>query len=607
MTATAPLARGRELFENQRWDDALAFYSEADRAQPLEPEELERLAISAQMLAMDAESTSAWTRAHAEFLKRGESMRAVRCVYWIVLPMLLRGDLAQSGGWIARAQRMLADAPPNSVEHGYIVYAVGLRAVRQGNFAAGYDSFVQAGRIGERERDADLIAQARMGEGRTLIRLGETARGAALLDEVMAAVTASAVSPVISGGIYCSVLDACRDMFDLRRAREWTDAMAAWCARQPDSLGFRGQCLVNRAELMQLNGAWSGASEEAMRARDRFMRPPPHRAIGLAHYRIAELHRVRGEFAQAEEEYRNASQAGSDPQPGLALLRLAQGHTASAMTAIAQALLETRDAHRRARMLPAYVEIAVAAAEVSSARAIAEELGQLAATNESPLLQAAASQALGSVLLAEGDARGALGSLRNAFMLWRDLYAPHDAARARVLIARAARALDDADSAAMELECCAPLVRGAGCGARSGCCRGADGRGSFRCARRRAHAARARGAAPRRNGKNQSRDRARARDQRQNRRAPRQQHVHEARTRKPRCGDGVRVPARAARTLYIEIPIRGGREDGPNARRGALRKAPSCVHTIVRNFTAQRGAPWSRALARRNRSRSTRW
>lgn len=452
MTAASSLARGRELFDDQQWEEVHTLLSEVDREQPLEAEELVRLATSAQMIGREAEAASAWSRAHTEFLRQGEIMPAVRCVYWLVIPMLFRGEMAQAGGWIARAQRLLQNAPSESAEHGFLLCAVAMRSALQGDGDTALASFLEASRIGDLVGEADLVAQARMGEGRTRIRLNETARGAALLDEVMAAVAASAVSPLVSGGIYCSVLEACQEMFDLRRAREWTDAMTTWCARQPDSLGFRGQCLIHRAELMQLNGAWSGASDEAKRARDRLMQPPAHRAVGVAHYRLAELHRVRGDFAAAEEEYRNASRAGFDPQPGLALLRLAKGQTGSAMAVIARAMEESRSVQRRARLMPAFVEIAVEAAEIASARTTAEELAGLATLRGTPLLRASAAQAMGAVLLAEGNARGALGSLREAFALWRELEAPYEAARVRVLIARACHALDDAETASLEIE-----------------------------------------------------------------------------------------------------------------------------------------------------------
>jgi DNA-binding CsgD family transcriptional regulator len=261
------------------------------------------------------------------------------------------------------------------------------------------------------------------------------------------------LSPLIVGAVYCSVLEACQEMYDLRRAQEWTDAMAAWCARQPETLSFRGQCLVHRAELMQLHGSWSGASEEAKRALERFMRPPPHGAIKLAHYRIAELHRLRGNVESAEEAYRLASQSGLDPQPGLALLRLAQGQTAVARAAIARAIEEARDPRRRAMLMPAYIEIAIAAGDVDEARAVANELAELAEKRGAPMLRATAFYARGSVMLAAGDPRGALDVLRSAVGLWRKLEAPYEAARTRELIAHACHALGDADGAAMELTC----------------------------------------------------------------------------------------------------------------------------------------------------------
>lgn len=452
MTTANALARGQKLFEQQSWDDAYALLAAADRELALEPDDLVRFATAAQMLGMDAEAGSTWARAHTEFLKRDDKLRAARCVYWLAVPMIFRGEMAQAGGWIARTQRLL-DGLPESAEHGYMLCAVAIRSVREDDASSAHASFVEAGRIGERVGDHDLASLARHGEGRTLIRLGETARGALLLDEVMAAVTAGAVSPLIVGVTYCSVLEACQEMYDLRRAQEWTDAMAAWCARQPETLSFRGQCLVHRAELMQLHGAWSGASEEAERARDRFLRPPPARAIGLAYYRIAELHRLRGEHAKAEDAYRQVSEVGLDPQPGLALLRLAQGKTAAASAAIARAMEESRDAQRRARLLPAGIEIALAADDIAGARTMADELTQVAESHGAPMLRATAAYAAGAVLLAEGDARSARSALRDSFSLWRDLEAPYDTARTRVLIARACRALDDADAAAIELEC----------------------------------------------------------------------------------------------------------------------------------------------------------
>jgi DNA-binding NarL/FixJ family response regulator len=453
MTTAGALAQGREHFARQAWEDARAMLSAADREHALPADDLVRLATAAQMLGLDSEAPALWLRAHAEYVEQQERRQAARCAYWLIMPMLLRGEMAQAGGWIARTERLLEEESADCAERGYMLCASALRAIREGDVAAAYEHFADAARIGDRTRDADLIAQGRHGEGRALIRLGETARGAALLDEVMTSVIGGAVSSLIAGPIYCSVLEACQEMYDLRRAQEWTDAMTAWCAQQPDGMGFRGQCLVHRAELMQVHGAWSGASEEAERARERFMRPPPHRAIGLAHYRIAELHRLRGDFAEAEESYREASQAGLDPQPGLSLLRLAQGQGRAASTAIARAAGEARDIRKRWRLLPALVEISIAVGDLARARAAASELAQLAAKRNTPALLATSAHASGAVALADGDAHGALVALREAFTLWQALDAPYDAARARVLIAQACRALRDSDAASMELAC----------------------------------------------------------------------------------------------------------------------------------------------------------
>jgi len=451
MHSVSALAQGREHIERQAWESAHTVLSAEDRENALEPDDLVRLATATQMLGRDEEAAGLWSRAHAAYLARNDKRAAARSAYWLIVPMLFRGEMAQPGGWIARTQRLLEEEPSECAEHGYMRCAMALRAIREEKVDHAYEHFAEAARIGQRTGDADLIAQARHGEGRSLIRRGDTAHGAALLDEVMTTVIGGRVTPLITGAIYCSVLEACQEMYDLRRAQEWTDAMTSWCARQPDGVGFRGQCLVHRAELMQVHGAWSSAHEEAERARERFMRPPAHRAVGLAYYRIAELHRLRGEFADAEEAYRQASQAGLDPQPGLALLRLAQGQVAAASIAIARAAGEARDIRRRWRLLPALVEISIALGDVAAARVAANELAQLAATRETPALLATAAQACGAVMLAEDDARGALVALREAFTLWLRLEAPYDAARVRVLIAQACRAVRDSDTASMEL------------------------------------------------------------------------------------------------------------------------------------------------------------
>ena len=321
-----------------------------------------------------------------------------------------------------------------------------------GDAAGAAPVFSESALVGERFDDTDLTTMSRLGQGMCMVMQGEHAPGIALLDEVMVSVTSGDVSPMYAGIAYCTVIAGCSDIFDVRRAREWTAELTRWCDSQPDLVAYRGNCLVHRCELMRLAGAWVDAMEAARQACDLLSRPVGWDTLGSAYYQLGELRRLRGEFAKAEESYRRAMESGRQPEPGLALLRLAQGRTDAAVAVMRRAMGETRDPPARARLLPAYVETMIAAGDIAAARAAADELGEIAKFLDAAYLHALAAWATGAVLLTNGDAPSALPKLRAALSVWRGLDAPYEAARVLVLIGHACNVLGDPETAAMEFD-----------------------------------------------------------------------------------------------------------------------------------------------------------
>jgi DNA-binding CsgD family transcriptional regulator len=335
------------------------------------------------------------------------------------------------------------------VVRGYLLIPSAIERIVQGDPGAGHAAFSQIAGIARRFEDHDLASFACHGRGRSLICLGRISEGVALLDEAMVAVTAGEVSPILAGDIYCSVLEACQEIFDLRRAYEWTASLGRWCASQPDLVRYRGECLLYRAEVMQWRGRWSDAAQDAEHACELLMSRP---AAGAAFYRLGELHRLRGEFANAETAYARASERGRKPQPGLSLLRLAQGRIDAAAASVRSALADTHDRAARARTLAATVEILLATGDVETARAAADELVQIARAFAVPLLAAACAHATGAVLVAEGDIAGAATSLQQALETWRDLETPYEEAHTCLLLAVVCERRGDQDGHRLELE-----------------------------------------------------------------------------------------------------------------------------------------------------------
>jgi DNA-binding NarL/FixJ family response regulator len=438
--------RGRAAFARRAWAEACAHLAAAS-----DVDDVERLAVAAYLAGRAEESERAWARAHLECARLGDADRAVRCAFWLGFALLLAGDVAQAGGWLGRAARLAEQAGPVGAGSGLLLVPMFLEALGGGDQTRAGALAAEMVEIAQRFADPDLLALGLLCRGEASLAAREAGPGLRLLDEAMLSVTTADVSPITTGIVYCAVIEACMNAFDVRRAAEWTDALSRWCAAQPQLVAFRGSCLVHRSQILQARGAWAEAYAEAEQARRR-LSDPPHVALGLALYQLGELHRLRGDLADAERAYRAASEHGFEPAPAFALLRLAQGNVRSAVVAVRRMAEESRGSPRHPEVLAAAVEVLLAAGEVGAAGAACAELAQLAQASDTPLLRAGADYASGSVLLAEGNPTAALAALRRACATWRELEMPYDTARARMQVALACRALGDDDSAALELD-----------------------------------------------------------------------------------------------------------------------------------------------------------
>jgi DNA-binding NarL/FixJ family response regulator len=444
--------RGRERFARRAWNDAYEAFSHAHEVAPLEADDLEQLAWAAGLTARDHELLVLLERLYQVRLDGGDGLGAARAAFWLGFHLINMGEMGRATGWFARAQRIVEGVGPECALRGYLLLPIIYRHLMSGQIEAAGAGAAQALEIGEHCGDRDLVAFVRAIQGRILLRQGRIEDGLELLDEAMVAVTADELSPLIAGLIYCGVISCCQEVYALNRAREWTSALTEWCQTQPQLVTFTGSCLVHRSEIMQLGGDWPGAMEEAHRASERLTRPIDKAGASHAFYQQAEIHRLRGEFDAAEEAYRRASQLGREPQPGLALLRLAQQRSDAAASAIRRVIEITTDRLRRAGLLPAYVEIMLAFDALDEARVACQELEEIATSAGSDMLGAMAAHARGAVLLADGNAALAVEPLRRAFQVWQQIDAPYIAARIRVLLASAYRALGDAEATELELD-----------------------------------------------------------------------------------------------------------------------------------------------------------
>ena len=450
--ATAdPLEAGRTALASHRWQEAFDLLSEADRAASLSGGDLESLATAADFARHADLALEIRERAFKAHLAVDDQVRAAYIALDIAHEYGYSGKISIASAWARRGQTLLEDKP-EGYAHAYVALVRSEAAKQAGRIDEALGLADQAVQIATRAGHADMRAAALSNLGSLRIATGAASDGIALMEEASIAAVNGELSPAAAGIACCSMIAACRDLTDYRRASEWTEATDKWCERESVA-GFPGICRIHRAEVVALSGAWERAERELRTAADElagFNAVPPL-ADGL--YALGEIRRLKGDFEGAESAFREANGLGRTPQPGLALIRLAEGKVRSAAAAINSAVNDqTWDQWSKVRLLPAQVEIAVAAGDHALARQAADELSRMVEAYRSPALEAGRRQAVGRVLLAEGDATGAAQEFRSGIRDWREVGAPYEVARGRALLARALRALDDDEAADLELE-----------------------------------------------------------------------------------------------------------------------------------------------------------
>jgi ATP/maltotriose-dependent transcriptional regulator MalT len=442
------LDRARDAVGREAWAEA---YEELRTLDPsrLTPHDLEGLADAAWWLSKVDESIAARQRAYSGYVAAGEGPAAARCAARLCIEHFLRGEPAVAAGWLMRAQRHVREQQER-VPHGWLAVCEATVAHFRGELDEAMSLSQQATEIGQRFGDRDLVAMGIHLQGLVHISAGRVPEGMALLDEAMTSVVAGELSRYFTGVIYCNVLAVCLDLTDLGRAGEWNQAARDWCDSIPPEAPYPGLCRLNRAAAASLRGAWPEAEAEAQRASEELTFNPL--AAAKAFYQTGEIRRRIGNLAGAEEAFIRAHELGLDPQPGLALLRLAQGKTAAALTALRLAVTgESGSRLRRAQLLAAQVEVAIAARDLDAARPASDELEAIAHEFGTPALDAVAATARGALRLAEGDLAGAIERLRHAAAIWQELRLPYETARARMLYGVAVRGAGGEEGARLEL------------------------------------------------------------------------------------------------------------------------------------------------------------
>ena len=444
------LLRARAAYDRRDWLAAYGGLADV-RQDELTAEDFTRLAAAAYLVGQRNDCVQALQRAYHLHLDTGSRMQAVRAAFWLAYVLVTSGEIAVGGGWVGRTQRLLAEIDGDVVERGYLLIHVMYRHVFAGEVAVAAELAEQVTEYGRRHTDPDLVAMGLNSQGRMLLYMGRVREGLALLDEAMVGVAAGEVSTIFAGNVYCSMIEACQEIADFDRAGRWTSMLTAWCDQQPGLVPFTGQCAVHRGQIMRAQGAFGEALTEFDLALDRYRGSDALTAAGLASAERGDVLRMQGDLDGAATAYDQAVAFGYEPQPGLALLWLAQRRTAAAVAAVQRLLSEAGDPVGRSRLLPAAVDILLASGGVEAAGDLAAEMGSLGDSFGCPSMRARADHACAAVAIAAGDPSTALPLLRRERAVWERLGARYDAARCRVVLGSALRALGDEQSAVAEL------------------------------------------------------------------------------------------------------------------------------------------------------------
>lgn len=422
----------------------------ADPAE-LDVRRLEQLAEAAFWLGRPREAISARQRAYARYRDAGDPAGAARSAWLLFHSHFDLDETAAAGGWLQRARKHAQEAP-EQVEAGYVCFAEACWALYQGDTEAALALCGRALEAAQRAGERDLEALSLAVEGRVRIARSEPAEGLQRLDEAMVAVLGDELTQFITGWVYCLLLDTCHELGDVRRAGQWTELAVRWCEQRGHDSWYPGLCRLHQCELRSLHGEWSVAETEAVRAAEE-LAPFGDYLIADSQYLAGEIRRRKGDYRGAAEAFRHAHERGRDPQPGLALLWLAEGRAGEATVALRLALTGSSGTSlRRARLLAAHVRAELAQGGVEAAAASADALDRLAGVMGSGLLRAMADLATGAVTLGRGAPEAALPLLRSACAIFRELSCPYEAAEAQVLVGTAARELGDLATAELELD-----------------------------------------------------------------------------------------------------------------------------------------------------------